>query len=306
MYKGLLKFADAMLAFALVGPLLAWSIGSLRAHDGDPRTTPLSSAEPAKGAAILALCVLAAGAVGVVSGRFFTRGRGVCIAGVCLAWAAFATGNIREVLGDPDGAAAVSRLLVEALILVPLVAVVALAIEAFSPVSAEELGHPHGPSFPPPGLAGIGRGMTVKSFAAALFAALAAAGVVGGLVAINPLKGQTLFAAFLAGIAGGWASGFAQTNTHSKDGGLAPPPSLVPALLAVAIVGIIGMGYVMTVGTSVVAGVRTIEAVGGGGLFGFGRILPLDWVAGGIFGVPVGTAWAASMIDRSKPHEAHA
>lgn len=295
MLKGLLKFADSLAAFVILGPALAAMVSTLHAADGDPASTPLTSSTPARGAILLLLSFLAASALGLVSGRVFSRGRGIWIAGLTLFWVSLATATVRQVLGDADGPAALTPLILEAVVLIPLAGLFAVLVEALSPISGEERGHPHQPSLPALGFGAVRSIFEPRSFLPSLVAAIVAAGIVGWLAAITPYKGQALFAAFLGGIAAGFAPGFAASHGHHER-----PPSLVPAVLALPVVAVISLVIVkFTAGnTGLLAQVRAIASESPGQLFALGRIMPLDWLAGGMIGVPVGANWAASMMDR--------
>jgi hypothetical protein len=300
MLKGLLKFADSLAAFVVVGPLLAALFSTLRAFDGDPRTTPLTCSTPLRGGALLVLTFAAASALGLISGAFFGRGRGIWIAGLTLVWPAFAGANIRQLLGDPDGPTNLVPLIFEALLLVPLTLVFAAAVEMISPISGEEQGAPGHAPIPPAGLDGVKTVFQGRTFFACLAAAIVAAGVVGWLAAISPAKGQALFAAFLGGIAAGWASSFAaSTGPHTR------PPSLIPPALALPVVSLATFLLLkLTAGNAVTDQTRAIGSELPSQLFGLGRILPLDWLAGGLLGVPVGANWAVSMVERHHHPEA--
>jgi hypothetical protein len=294
MPKGFVKVVDTLAAFAVLGPLTAWLLTTLRAPDGDPATTPLTSSAPLMGAALLVAAFLLTGFVGVVSGRMVTRGRGLCMVGFGLMWTTSVTANARQLLGDADAASALNGLILEAVLLIPLIALTGLIIEAVSPVSAEEQGLHHGPSLPPPGLAGIREGFVPGQFIASLAAAVVAAGVVGWIVAINTTKGQAIFAAFLGGIAAGFAASAAARSQHKT-------PSLLPPVLALPVVALLTVLYLkFTASQTIIPQTRAVASESINQLFALGRILPLDWAAGGLFGVPIGASWAASMVEKPK------
>ena len=298
MPKGLVKILDLLAAFAIVGPLSAFLLGSLRAADGDTATTPLSASNPARGALYLVVCFVLVGAVGLFSGRLVTRGRGICMVGLALMWAASATANVRQLFGDADSASTLTPLLLESLLLIPLVLATTLLIEALSPVASDEQGIPFGPSLPPPGFSGVRSSFVPGQFFASLAAAVVAAGLVGWLVAINSTKGQAIFAAFLGGIAAGCASAAAARSTGR-------PASLIPAAVALPLVAALTLLYLkFSSGGSLAPQTRAIASELPNQLFALGRILPLDWVAGGLFGVPVGATWAAAMVERPKDADA--
>lgn len=294
MPKGFVKVVDTLAAFAVLGPLSAWLLAMLRAPDGDPATTPLTSATPAMGALLLIAAFVLTGLVGVVSGRWVTRGRGVCMVGFALMWTTSVTANARQLLGDVDAQSALNGLLLEAAFLIPLVVLVGLLIEAISPVSSEEQGLQHGPSLPPPGFSGVREHFSPAQFAASFAAAAVAAGAVGWLIAINTTKGQAIFAAFLGGIAAGFAAAAAARSNHKHS-------TLLPAIAALPVVALVTVLYLKFFAAgSIIPQTRAVASETVQQLFALGRILPLDWAAGGLFGVPIGASWAASMVERPK------
>lgn len=302
MLKGLLKFADSLLAFAVLGPALAALFATLRAYDGEAHTTPLTCATPLRGGLYLVAAFVAAAALGLTSGRVFSRGRGIWIAGLTLVWVSLAGANVRQLLGDLDGPTNLVPLIFEAVLLIPLTALFAALVEATSPISGDEQGQPGHPSLPPLGFDGIRAALEPRTFLACLAAAVVAASVVGWLAAITPYKGQALFAAFLGGIAAGWASAFAASTSHHGR-----PSSLIPAVISLPLVAALTFLFLkFSANGAVIAQTRAIASESGNQLFALGRILPLDWLAGGLLGVPVGANWAASMVDRHHHADAHA
>jgi hypothetical protein len=120
-----------------------------------------------------------------------------------------------------------------------------------------------------------------------LLLALPVAIVIGGagawLVAMSPLKGQTIAAAIVAGIIGGAAGRIADYRI--------PAQSLMVAIGVLAAAGPL-TAFVFKVGGS------PVEAAYAGKMFTLSWIAPLDWIAGGLIGVPLGVSWAASLIDK--------
>lgn len=302
MTRSFIKYAGYFAAFAVVGPVASWLLSTLRAVDGDPHTTPLTAATPAEGIVKLLLVILIAMGIAVLVGRFASRGAGI-VAGSCIfLWAALATGNVRQVLGDADAHSALLPLALESLILLGGLALISVVVECLSPLVPEERGQASGPVIPPAGFAGLKAMFEPRVFLASLAAAFIAAGIVGWLASITPYKGQSIFAAFLGGLAAGWASSSAAGAAHHRD----RPPSLIPAILALQLVAAATFLYLKaSTGASLIDMTRAIGSNASSQLFSLGRIMPLDWAAGGLLGVPVGASWAASMVEHHHPLHPH-
>jgi hypothetical protein len=294
MSKELFKWIDSMAAFFFVGPLAAWIVHArLRAPDGDPATTPLTSASPVLGFAVLVLAAALAMGMGVAAGKVFTRGRGYTIAGIVLAWVAWIGGTSLDLLGKGENPSVPYLLAAEGLGAGVLVVLIAIMIEGFSPVAPEEAGPPHQSPLAPLGVRGaIGSMCTPHAFQAAALAAVSA-GLLGGLAAFTTGRGQAIAAGMIGGIAAGAASHLMLvTREHSR------PPSLVPGILGVVLLAtaapLIASFYH---GQDLDGAARAVDSVYRGQLLGIARLLPLAWLAGGLLGVPIGAGWAVAMLD---------
>jgi hypothetical protein len=117
-------------------------------------------------------------------------------------------------------------------------------------------------------------------------AALIAAALVTWLVAVEPLKGQTIAACMIAGVAAG---GFSRAASP-RDGALTP----VPALIAMALLAAAGpLSALVVTGSS-----NVVSAAIGHKLFALAMPMPFDWLAGAFWGVPLGLSWAESMVEK--------
>ncbi|HBS28952.1 MAG TPA: hypothetical protein DEB06_05775, partial [Phycisphaerales bacterium] len=128
----------------------------------------------------------------------------------------------------------------------------------------------------------------------------------GGFVPIGPLVGV------LAGGAAAWAvarSGLpGQTIASAATAGMVG--TLVGSVIdqrspmwAYAGIGV-AMGLAGPVAAMVLHGDRVVEAVFSGRVAALARPSGMDWLAGVLMGVPVGDAWAASMLERKAGHGA--
>jgi hypothetical protein len=300
MSNGLFKWCDSLAALLLLGPLAAWTLSSLQGPLGTPYPSPLTASNPLLGAAAAVAIVLLALGAGLASGRFFGRGRGLVVAGLVLAWPAFVSIGPHQAftLGEPLLNA--NRLAGEAVLLLILGLLAAAVIEGLSPVAAEEAGL-QGPAIaPPPGIATTLRSLSWGWAVGSLVAAAAAAAFIAWIVAFSDYRGQSLFAALLAGIAAGAASHLASAN---RLGG--QTPRLIHAVVAVLLVGLVGALIARYLHADALP--QAAKAVGSSSpiqLVPLARIMPLDWLAGAFLGVPVGNTWAAGMMERSPAHTA--
>lgn len=134
--------------------------------------------------------------------------------------------------------------------------------------------------------ASAGRG---GSFAA-VFIGVVAGGAAVWLVAQEPLKGQTIAACVLAGIAAG---GFGRAVMPKTE-----PASPIPALAAMALLAAIGP--LSTLVPALNRGGDVVSAAIQGRLFALAMPMPLDWLAGAFWGIPIGMSWAESMTEKSE------
>ena len=114
--------------------------------------------------------------------------------------------------------------------------------------------------------------------------ALSAAGA-AWIIGVSPLKGQTIFAAFVGGIVSGVAAQLATSSLRA-----APTPVLpVCAMILPAAAG--------PLSALLVTSSALYDASGAGTMPPLSLIMGLDWSTGALLGVPVGLAWAGAMID---------
>lgn len=307
MSKGLFKWVDSLVVLLVLGPVAYFAVLGLRAPDGDPATTLLSSSTPAKGAGIGALIIGLGFVAALVSGKVFGRGRGVCMAGLVAGWAAWGCGNVRQVLGDADAAGVPTRLLMEIGLLGVLSLLMAIVIELIASIPGEEMGRPELPSLKAPSSAAYFRALACPTTLLGMGAAAAACGLLVYLLAFSGMKGQSIFATTVGGIGAGSAFGLVWLGRQqSKDDGHIHTP-LMPPIVAVLLVAVAGVVIAMLVPAADLPLVA--RAVGADGISGslsnrpalipLATAMPLDWIAGALLGVPVGCTWATSMVDKS-------
>jgi hypothetical protein len=139
---------------------------------------------------------------------------------------------------------------------------------------------------PPPAPPADDEGVWVtrgKGFAACL----AAAGVVAWIFAPDSLKGQTFAAAAFAGLFGAVAMKMAARH-------------YVTPLVVFCVVGVLACAGPAVAAVYYGSGsgiVRPVYSGAIGGVLPLARILPLDWLAGALVGVPIGLSWGGAMTE---------
>lgn len=279
------RWAIYGLAVLVLGPLAGWLTGMLSAIDGGTEATPLLSASPARGVGVGVIAWLIAMGTGLAAARYHGVGPAYTAAGLVLAWAAWGTAQVDELIRTAQSARPLFLLACEgtifgALSLGGAVAIARLAgfpgtrasgQAAVSPDVGSGTGHGHHRLFV--------RGM------AAIGAGFLSATVVAWLVAASPLKGQSLAATIFASAAGAAAA-------RLTDPFAAPPLLLCPALL----LGLAGpLSGLMVIGGDAP---DVIYAAYRDMLLPTANPVPFDWLAGAFLGMPLGSTWADSILHR--------
>jgi hypothetical protein len=292
MSKAVLHWSLVALALFVFGPLAGSLTGSLRAADGGPAATLLVCTTPAKGV-LVALGVMALAAVpGLIAARLVGVSSGMMAAGLTLAWASWRTGTVDEILRVAQSDRPLWTMAGEgALVGVLGILLAATIVAAGKPDHgfgdqeagpADAAGPPASTATVPVRLAGsLKLGFSGHGVGVGLPAAIAAGAGAAWLIAIEPNKGQCVVAACLAGLAAAAVGRVVEYRT--------PAVTLFLAMAVLAIVGPISAAFIQrdVVGASLA-----------GNLFHLSYLIPLDWTAGALIGIPLGASWAASMIDK--------
>lgn len=194
---------------------------------------------------------------------------GLTTAGLVMAWVAWRSGQVQDMVRESHSSGPLSRLAVEGAILGPLgVAMACVIVLASRPAGEGTLRQ---------------RLWGGKGTIQACAIGLAAGGLAAWLVAVTPLKGQAVAAAIAAGAAAAAAARLA--DVHVPVASIAVP---------VAVLGVLGpiAGLVLAGSGNVVA------ASYQGALAPISHITPLDWIAGALLGIPMGVGWAGSMLEK--------
>lgn len=260
-FRGLMALA---LAFAAFGPVAGLFVGSLRGVDGGTHASLLIGQSPVAGLVAGVLAFALAALSGAIGSKAAGLNVGLGCAGLTLSWAAWLSGRLDEIV-------LVSRVspmpglilegLVVTLLLMGVVVVVRRAAERHTDPETE--------------------GGT-SAIAVSLGVGLAMSAVAAWLLAVEPLKGQTIGAAFVAGLVG---AATARLVFLRLPGWAA---ASLPAILA-----ILGPLATHAIAGDVVADVFDRS------LFRLGWLMPLDWAAGALVGIPLGLAWTDNVVQQT-------
>lgn len=294
MLYSVMKYVVPFGAFLGIGPIACWFTVRITGLDGGDQASLLMSSSPAQGL-IAALVAFGLATVwGIVGARTVGNRSGLFAAGMILAWAAWGTGRsdwiIERTLTGGLGGSPLPTFAIEGLLVGLLGTIAAIVItrvptmESAQPDARDpEHAHHHLPREP--------NALIDSTLAYALPAAAIAGGVVIWIVAQETLKGQTFAAAAVAGIAAAAAGRMASQRVSGAM-----------FIVALAVLCAAGPAIAMFIHSTPDGAVRAAQA---GKLFALARPLPLDYMAGAFVGVPMGLAWAGSMIERHHHQPAH-
>jgi hypothetical protein len=277
MMQALLRWVIPLGGLLVVGPLAGMCTAGLRLADGSDRATLLVSTSPMMGLVLGAVAIALAAAVGMVGARLINVSYGLFSAGLTLAWAAWGTGDIDAIVRSYQAATPLWRLAAEGAIVGSLgVGACWLILRA-----GRRPGATPAPVFEEGNVWALrGRGLA---------ACLLGAGVVAWLFAPESMKGQTFAAAAFGGMFGAFALKMAAR-------GVTPLVVFVGvAVLATAGPAVASFYYAPASGF-----VKAVYAGSPGGALPLVRILPLDWLAGALVGVPIGLSWGGAMTEHAK------
>jgi hypothetical protein len=282
-----LRWTFYLAALLLFGPIAGSLMARLSAADGGPDASPLVCTQPGLGIALALGVVLIALVLGALAARFCGIKPGLSTAGIVVAWAAWRTGTIDQMIRTAHSGAPLTRQAAEGLLLGLLGLLIVLIISAAGARHRD----PHEPSLPTAEYGfGASLARNARSLATsfkpptvvALPLALLAGGAVAGLIAATPLKGQAVFAAVFGAVAAAAAGRLVEEEISY------PFLYLPVALLAVA--------APLTGFAAGSAGI--VRASYANALFPLANITAMDWIAGALLGVPLGASWAGSMAEK--------
>lgn len=268
MQKAILRWTLIAIAVILVGPAVGWLFRLIPSIDGGPGVTTLVSQSAPAGIGLGVAGLLLAGAIGLLAARLIGYRDGLVCMGLALAWACWSTGTVMDLV-RVTGTVPVFRLAAEGAIL----GIVAAGLAFLIVRQARDHNEP---------IAGDAAFASISSLVAILTAAIGAL-VAGWVVARTELVGQTLWAAIAGGVLGGVLARVAQPNCSAAATTVAVP--------IVATIGII-LGEALTTGGNLA------QAVYAGASTPLLRIMPIDWIAGMLLGLPIGISWGGSLVER--------
>lgn len=263
MPKALRGLIALIIAFAAIGPIAGLLVGSLRGDDGGSHATLLVGQSPFFGLISGLFAFAFAAGAGAMGSRAAGLNVGLACAGLVLSWSAWLSGRL-------DTIVAVTRespfqpLMLEGLFVALMIGGIAWVVRRFSiddPDPETEAG--------------------VTGVLVALCAGLALAATAAWLMAIEPLKGQTIGAAFVAGIVGAATARLVFLR--------------LPGWTVVAIPA--ALGVLGPLAAQALAG-DVVDAVFEHTLFRLGWMTPLDWAAGALLGIPIGLAWTDNVVQQ--------
>ena len=263
MRQGITRWTIYLLCLCIVGPAAGAMVGMLRAADGSHVASPLFCTTPLLGIGVALTAMGLALVMGLLAGKLVNVSAGYTAAGLVLAWAAWGSGEVHTMIRSSQSGGPLLAQAAEGAIFGILTIAIAFAIWKFG--THEE----HGPG-------------QVKGLSASLPVGIFAGALAAWLIAISPLKGQAVFGAIAAGVGVAAAARL-----------MDPKVALAPLAIAMAALAILGplSGYAM-------AGGQAVHAAYKGSLFPLANITALDWIAGALLGLPLGAAWAGSMMEK--------
>lgn len=262
------RWIYAFAVIFLAGPLCCWLVGAVDAVDGSAAAGATLSARPA----IALLALLGAGAVAAIAGligaRFFSERTGLVGAGLALSWTPWAVGRLDDFAHQPFERAIFPSLAIEGAIIGALA--VALAITICR--QARRSGHGGDPA---------NSGLLEGGMLGPIIA-LVVGGIAAWVVARSYDPGQGFGAAFCAGLFGSLV-GRVVDNRSPDRAYFAIVPALAVAAPLIA---------------AFASGAQAVAHIYAGEVFPPGMVMPMDWLAGSLVGIPMGTAWAGSIIEK--------
>lgn len=291
MRQAIIRWTIYLLALFVIGPLAAAMTGSLRASDGSHAATPLFSTTPVLGLVYGVAVLLIALLTGIAAARLVNRASGFTAAGLVVAWAAWTTGDVDQMIRvSHSGSPLLSQSLEGAIF-----GVLALGMAAVLWIIGKpEQTDPNKRKDPEDALISALTQGPAKMFAsifrgkggvAVIPVALLAGAAAAWFIGVSPIKGQAVFAAITAGIVAAAAGRLVEFEVSL--------PTLVVPVVVLAILGPLA-GYAMAGG----GGEKIVAAAYANSLFPVANVTALDWIAGALIGVPIGVGWAGSMLER--------
>ncbi len=271
-----------------LGPAAGWLTGRLRGADGFSSVEPILAASG--GAVGMALAVggivLSIGFGALVARLTSTRWGYFCAGGV-LAWVAAGTGRIDEILRVNPDRAQFGLIALEAAIF-GVIAVGGAFLIGLAGRQGQRLDSvPHGHREARHDPAGDELGMMLTRAGVSVAACVVCGVLVSYVAAVSTLKGQTIASALIASALVGVVTGL--LHKQAQGWVLVLGIALVAALAPAAALLLEPAGA-----SSLLLRANAME------LLAPARIMPLDWLAGALLGLPIGAKWGVGLATAEK------
>jgi len=270
MVRVTLRWTMIALAVALLGPIAAWLCRPIRGLDGGPVSTMLvgTAVAPAivRTLLVFALALLFGAGVSKILGWRL----GSFVAGVTLAWPAIEHSGVSQLVRIAGETPIMTKLAIEGGVLLAMVLGIAWILHRLDP-GIDKL--PDAVRGVVPGAGGVIAG-AMAAGTLAMFVVL--------LVAIGDQRMQIFAAAIVGALLAGTVARF-----------IGPGPGPVTAML-----GLVLAAIAAPLLTGLMAGDDLVESAYLGSMLNLGRLTPMMWASGALIGVPIGSSWAESMLER--------
>lgn len=277
MRTAIVRWTIYLIALLAAGPAAGWLTALARGSDGGPGT-PLTCVSPAIGIAAAFGAVGIALLVGLISIRVIGAAHAMTASGYILAWASWRTAQVDDVLRCAGSGSPLTRLALEGAIL-GIAGVASVILLTFFSRDARSRDW------------SVKRSMLGQNAHICILVGTIAGAVAAWLIAATPLKGQAVFAGVGGAIFAAAACRLVQFDAPVVV--MMIPVTILATLSPVSAMILHGTG-------------GAVAAAYKGSLFPLSHVTPLDWIAGGMLGIPIGVSWAGSMIEKRTPDSAPA
>jgi len=287
------KWSFILFCLFALGPAVSTLAFHLRDVDGGPAASLLIGESLSAGLFAGVAALAAALVAGILGAALFSMYTGLGCAGLILAWSGWGLGTIDDFARRTRDSSDLTMLGIEGMIAAILVAGLATLVMKVA-LSREHAGRlPSQHSVPPRVPSWIGalalraeeNAKPLPAAGAGLILGAIVMGAVVWLAALTPMRGQTLMAVVLGGMAAGLCAQLAASSFRVMLSPIAP-------LLGVAVLALFG-----PISAGVLHGSGFLPALFDGTLWPLARPLSLEWGAGALLGIPLGLAWGGSVLD---------
>ena len=287
------KWSFILFCLFALGPAVSTLAFHLRDVDGGPAASLLIGESLSAGLLAGTAALVAALIAGMVGAALFSMYTGLGCAGLVLAWSGWGLGTIDDFARRTRDGSDLTMLGIEGMLAAILAAGLAVMVMKVALAREHTGAVPSKHAVPPRVDSWVGalvvraeeNAKLIPAAGAGLILAAIVMGVVVWLAALTPMRGQTLMAVVLGGMAAGLCAQLAASSFRVMLSPLAP-------LLGVAIVALVG-----PISAGVLHGAGFLPALFDGTLWPLARPLSLEWGAGALMGIPLGLAWGGSVLD---------